>query len=175
MRRTNIPFLALALAAGSLTNAQDVGLLHLGALRLQFPPTWTFDFSKHPIEGRGPNGEVTLITTETRKDAGTPDGERAVKSAVDDFAKGPMAEIAGKHGMKTERLVTPFTAPPGHVAFSSVAARKSLLGVRRYFIQYIFGGSGELIYITVEGEGDASIAVQQLDLVMSTQQWTDGP
>src|SRR5580698_2173399 len=92
--------LALVLVVGSLANAQDVGLLHLGALRLQFPSTWSFDFSKRPVEGRGPNGERVLITTETRKDAGTPDGERAAGNAVDGFAKGPMTEIAGKHGMK---------------------------------------------------------------------------
>lgn len=152
--------------------AQDTGTLHLRPLHLDFPATWTFDGSKRPIEGRGPQGEKVLISiARPRPGAASGPGPSAKDMAkgLEDVLKG----LAAKTGKVLVRPVSEFPVPEGKVGYSSATESSGFLGGKSYFIQYALAAPGVIFFITFEGDGEALAALQRFDAVFATQRWDD--
>jgi hypothetical protein len=151
---------------------KDVGVLHLPSLKLILPPTWTFDGSKNPIEGFGPDGEKLLISV-IRLRPGATDSKSfiSMKDEATNFAKDKLPVIATKNGLVALRQVTPFPTLDGKVAFASVSEKSSFFSGKYFFLQYLLANDVTMIFFTVEGKGDALLAAERFDQYMKTQQW----
>jgi hypothetical protein len=152
--------------------AEDVGVLHLRPLNLVLPPTWTFDGSKKPIEGHGPDGEKLLITIMKRRLGADTATSASAKDMAVNFSRDMMPTLAAKDGKTIIRPVTPVITAEGKVAFSAASEKSGLFG-EQYFVQYLLASDAALIYLTIEGKGKASPVVERFDIIMKTQQWDD--
>lgn len=155
------------------TYAQDVGVLHLRPLHLELPPTWTFDGSKRPIEGRGPDGEKVLVSIMRKRPGAASEPVPTPKEMAQGFANGPMSELASKGGKVVVRSVGEFPVPEGKAAYSSGSEVSGMLGGKSYFIQYLLAAPGVIIYLTFEGKGEALPAMQKFDAFFNTQRWDE--
>ena len=153
--------------------AQDIGVLNLPPLRLTLPPTWTFDGSKRPIEGKGPDGEKLLISVVRRRTDAQGQAAKPAQEFAKGFADGPMKELAAKGGKVVIRPVVEIQASPGKAAFSAASEVQGPFGRRSYFIQYVLAGSNVLFYFTFEGSGEAAPAMARFDGFFDTQRWDE--
>jgi hypothetical protein len=163
-------FAALATASA---RAQDVGLLHLRPLHLELPPTWTFDGTKRPIEGRGPDGEKVLVTIMRRKPGAASEPIPTAKETARGFTQGPMTEMASKGGKTVVRPVGELPTPEGKAGYSAGSEISSTFGGRSYFVQYLLAAPGVIIYLTFEGKGEAAPAMRRFDAFFETQKWDE--
>jgi hypothetical protein len=161
--------LFLGVFAQGQTFAQSVGVLHLNPLHLELPATWIFDGSKNPIEGKGPNGEVLLISV-LRRQAGP--SESALKVA-EGFSGEEMADLASRRGKVVIRPVGKFPAPTGKVGYSAGSEVSDTDGGKSYFIQYLLAEPNVMIYFTFEGKDEALPAMQRFDALIRTQHWDE--
>lgn len=153
--------------------AQDVGILHLTPLHLELPVTWTFDGSKQPIEGRGPQGEKVLISTMRKRSGAASEPLPTAKETARHFVQGPMGELASKGGKAVIRPVSEFTVSEGRAGYSTASEKSSMFGGKSYFIQYLLAAPGLVIYLTFEGNGEALPAMQRFDAFFNTQRWDE--
>lgn len=161
--------LFLSVFAQGQAFAQSVGVLHLNPLHLELPATWIFDGSKDPIEGKGPNGEVLLISV-MRRQAGP--SESALKVA-EGFSGEDMADLASKRGKLVIRPVEKFPVPMGKIGYSAGSEISDTDGGKSYFIQYLLAESNVMIYFTFEGKGEALPAMRRFDALIRTQHWDE--
>jgi hypothetical protein len=159
----------LAAAAG----AQDVGVLNLSPLHLTLPPTWSFDGSKRPIEGQGPDGEKVLISVLHRRADAQGKAAQPAQDLAKDFANGLMKDLAAKGGKVVIRPVVELQASPGKAVFSAASEVQGAFGRKSYFIQYVLAGSDVMFYFTFEGRGEAALAMARFDLFFDTQRWDE--
>ena len=153
--------------------AQDVGVLHLRPLHLELPATWTFDGSKRPIEGRGPEGEKVLISIMRKRPGAASEPVPTAKEMAQGFAQGPMSELASKGGKAVVRPVSEFPVQEGKAAYSAGSETSGMLGGKSYFVQYLLAAPGVIIYLTFEGKGGALPAMQRFDGFFNTQRWDE--
>lgn len=153
--------------------AQGVGVLNLSPLHLELPASWTFDQSKQPIEGHGPNGEKLLISVMRKRAGAATEAVPSAKEIAQKFAQEQMSEFASKGGATIVRPVSEFAVPEGKAGYSVASEKSSLFGGKKYFIQYIFAASGVLIFLTFEGNGEALSAMRQSDTFLNTQRWDE--
>lgn len=153
--------------------AQDVGVLHLRPLHLELPATWTFDGSKRPIEGRGPDGEKVLISIMRKRPEAASEPAPSAKEMAQGFANGPMSQLASKGGKVVVRPVGEFPVPEGKAGYSAGSEGSSMFGGKSYFIQYLLAAPGVVIYLTFEGKGEAAPAMQKFDAFFNTQRWDE--
>jgi hypothetical protein len=174
MLRTLLTLLLVVCTATALpAQAEDVGVLHLRPLHLILPPTWTFDESKNPIEGRGPDGEKLLITIMKRRSDGGSNSPASAKDLASGFAKDKMPLLAAKDGKTVVRPVTPVSTPEGKVGFAAASEKSGLFSGEQYFVQYLLASDSALIYLTVEGKGKVSAVTERFDEIMRTQRWDE--
>lgn len=153
--------------------AQDIGILHLRPLHLELPATWTFDGSKQPIEGRGPDGEKVLISIMRKSPGVASEPMPTAKETAQGFAQGPMSELTAKGGKAVVRPVSEFPAQEGKAGYSAGSEKSSMFGGKSYFIQYLLAAPGVIIYLTFEGKGEALPAMQRFDAFFNTQRWDE--
>jgi hypothetical protein len=153
--------------------AQDVGVLHLRPLHLELPATWTFDGSKRPIEGRGPEGEKVLISIMRKRPGAASEPMPSAQETAQGFVHGPMGELASKSGKTVVRPISEFPVQEGKAGYSAGSEISSMLGGKSYFIQYLLAAPGVIIYLTFEGKGEALPAMQRFDAFFNTQRWDE--
>lgn len=167
-------FLLTALIAALLhlafpAHSQEIGVLNLTPLHLQFPATWQFHARGKLIEGKGANGEIVLVTIIRRQNS-------ANKSTIElakDFAATELNQLGRKGSLAVVRPLAPLPAPDGKIAFSIVSEASSIFGAKKYFAQYILASDSALIYLTVEGRGSATTISQEFDSIIATQSWDE--
>jgi hypothetical protein len=109
---------------------QDAGLFRLGPLALHFSSGWQFDGSKRPIEGRGPNGEVVMVSYRGLE-PGAPDNVRRQHiEMTHGFAKTRMPGLAESKGTVI-RPVTEATRDDGRFMYSSATQTTKQCGATR--------------------------------------------
>jgi len=82
-----------------------------------------------------------------------------------------MPGLAAKYG-KVLRPVTESLLADSHVEFSAASAGKRMFR-DYYFIQYLIVGKRGMVYLTVEGYGDAAKAASSFDDILTAQQWIE--
>jgi hypothetical protein len=171
--RRKFLLLSLLLFTISGSSAQDVGVLHLRPLHLELPSTWSFDGSRNPIEGKGPQGEKLLISTMRRRVSAASEPAPSAKETAQGFAQGPMGDLASKGGKVVVRPVSEFPVQDGKAGYSAGSESSSVFGGKSYFIQYLLAAPGVIIYLTFEGKGEALPAMQRFDEFFKTQRWDE--
>lgn len=173
MRMTAVRMLLVCsiLLAPLGARADDVGVLHLGPLHLELPATWTFDGSKRPIEGRGPDGEKVLISIMRKRPEAPSEPAPSAKEMAQGFANGPMSQLASNGGKVVVRPVGEFPVPEGKAGYSAGSEVSGVFGGKSYFIQYLLASPGVIIYLTFGGKGEAVPAMQKFDAIFNTQRW----
>ena len=169
MRSVGVFLIAMAVLL-SPAGAQEVGILHLGPLTLQFPVGWNFHGNPGRVEGRGPHEEGAIADYFSAKGA-VEDTAAAVLTTARGFANDKMPALAQKNG-KVIRPVAEQTQADGRTEFSAVSQGKRLF--RDYFfLQYLFSSKRGMAYFTVEGYGDAAAAAESFEKILATQHWSD--
>ncbi len=150
---------------------QETLLLRVGTLSLDVPSSWSFSGSNQRAEGRGPDGEGVIVSYRVLK-PGAPDPvvEHHWKT-IRGFASDRMPELASKNG-EVLRPVTEYSLPEGRVQFSALSQGTKMFR-SYYFLQYLLGSSRLMVYITVEGYGNASEASIRFEKILATQRWDE--
>ena len=164
-----IAAILLALAV-SIAAAEEIGILRLGPLMLEFPAAWKMRGNPSRVEGRGPH-EEKMIADYYGVKAGVADPAAQVLSTAREFARGKMPELAQKDGTVL-RPVTEQALEGGRTAFSAVTQEKKLFRAR-FFSQYLFASTRGWVYITVEGYGEAAPGAASFEKILATQKWLD--
>ena len=164
-------FLGLCLSV-SAANGADNTVLRAGTVTLAFTPEWKWMQGDQRAEGRGPQGELLILTYRTvAPDATTDDVERHRKF-VQGFANGKMPGIAVSHDKTVTRPLTETALPDGRVQYATVSQTKKMFR-DYYFLQYLLGSPHGFAYLTVEGYGSAEEKSRQFDAILATQQWNE--
>jgi len=153
--------------------AQDVGVLNLRPLHLAVPATWSFDESKRPIAGKGPDGEKVLISVMRLKPGVEANARNSLVATAKDFADGPMIGLTSKNGRIIVRPVSGLSVGDGKIGFSAGSDLKDPVGGKYYFLQYLVAAPKTMIYFTFEGSGEAVDALQRIDSIFATQRWDE--
>jgi hypothetical protein len=150
--------------------AEDTAAVHIGPLILQFPSGWQTHGRTERVEGKGPQDERMIANYSGVKPSVT-DPSKAVLAIVHGFAREKMTELAEKSG-KVVRAVTEESLANGRVEFSAVSQGKKMFR-DYYLLQYLFTSTRGMIYITVEGYGEAAKAAESFEGILASQQWID--
>ena len=156
----------IALIAG----AEEIGILHLGPLVLQFPAGWRMQGNPLRVEGLGPHEQRIIADYYGVKD-GVADPAAQVLSTAREFARDKMPELAQKNG-NVLRPVTEQALEGGRTEYSAVTQEKKLFRAH-FFLQYLFASTRGWVYITVEGYGEAPPAAESFERILATQKWMD--
>lgn len=156
----------------NIASAADNPVLHTDTLTLVFAPEWQVTQGPHRAEAHGPQGEFLIMSHATLlPDAPAELVERHWQT-IRGFANEKMPAIATSHGNTVRRPLAKTELPDGRVQFSIVSQGKKLFR-DYYFLQYLLGSSRSLVYMTVEGYGDAEEAAQRFEQILATQQWAE--
>ena len=161
----------LVVLVQSVALAADLRELRMATLTLQVPPTWHFTGSGERAEGKGPDGENVIASYRKMKADAPSDAIEYHWRVVRGFAADKMPGLASKYGTVL-RAVTETHLPEGRVQFSAVSQTQRMLR-DYYFLQYLFGSSRAMIYLTVEGYGNAEDAAARFESVLATQRWDE--
>ena len=156
----------------AIASAADNPVLHTDALTLVFTPGWKVTQGPHRAEGHGPDGEFLIVSHVTLLPDASADAVEHHWKTVNGFANDKMPGIATSHQNTVHRPLTKTELPDGRVQFSTVSQGKKLFR-DYYFLQYLLGSSRSLVYMTVEGYGNAEEAAQRFEQVLATQQWNE--
>ena len=86
--------------------------------------------------------------------------------AIAGIATEVMPQVASK-GKRVVRPVQKIETGDGHVRYSAVSQSQKLFR-DYYFLQYLFGAPQAMVFLTVEGYGNAGDAAKRYDAVPST-------
>jgi hypothetical protein len=161
--------LLLALAAFPIA-AEDAAAVHIGPLVLQFPSGWKTHGNAERVEGKGPL-EERMIANYSAVKPSVMDPAKTVLTIVHGFVRDKMVELAQKSG-KVVRAVTEESLANGRLEFSAVSQGKRMFR-DYYFLQYLFTSTRGMVYITVEGYGEAPNAAESFEGILASQQWID--
>jgi hypothetical protein len=150
--------------------ADDSATVHIGPMVLQFPSGWQVHGSAERLDGKGPQ-DARMVANFSGVKPSVTDPGKAVLAIVHGFARDKMAELAQKSG-KVVRAVTEETLANGRIEISAVSQGKKMFK-DYYFLQYLFAATRGMVYITVEGYGEAATAAESFEAILASQQWTD--
>jgi hypothetical protein len=162
-------FLALFV---SVANAADNPGLRTDTLTLVFTPEWRFTPGPHRAEGHGPQGEFVIMTYRTLLPDAPADVVEHHWKTIRGFATEKMPGIAASHRNEVRRPLTEIALPDGRVQFSTVSQGKKMFR-DYYFLQYLLGSRRSMVYMTVEGYGNAEEAAERFERILATQQWNE--
>jgi len=157
-----LPFVALA---------EGESQLAIGPLHLMLSSGWRTTGNSQHQESHGPDGQTIIATFAAIVPGSVPDPAAKVLETAREFAKNGMPGLAEKNG-KVLRPVTESPLADSRVEFSAVSAGKRMFR-DYYFIQYLLTGKQGMVYLTVEGYGDAAKAASSFDEVLAGQQWVE--
>jgi hypothetical protein len=155
-----------------LAGAADNPVLRTGSLTLTFEPEWQFTPGQQRAEGHGPQGEFVIMNYRTLLPNAPADVVEHHWQTIRGFAAKKMPGIAAAHMNEVRRPLTETPLPEGRVQFSTVSQGKKMLR-DYYFLQYLLGSQRSMVYMTVEGYGNAEAAAQRFERILATQQWTE--
>jgi hypothetical protein len=153
--------------------AQADGGSHLaiGPLNLQLSPGWRTTGNAQHVESHGPDGQTIIATYAAIVSGSVSDPTSKVLETARGFARDRMPGLAEKNG-KVQRPVTESSLADSRVEFSAASAGKRMFR-DYYFIQYLIAGKRGMVYLTVEGYGDAAKAASSFDDILAAQQWIE--
>jgi hypothetical protein len=161
----------LAVCAGC-TSAADNPVLRTDTLTLEFTPEWKFTPGQQRAEGHGPQGEFVIMNYRTLSPGAPADAVAKHWQTLKGFATEKMPGIATSHKQEVLRPLTETALPDGRVQFSTVSKGKKMFK-DYYFLQYLLGSNRSMVYMTVEGYGNAEEAAQRFERILATQQWNE--
>ena len=151
--------------------AQETFLFRAGPLSLDLPSTWQFKSDRGSIEGKGPNGEVAIVSVRRMK----PDAPQEVRDqhmkVVRGFARDAMPGLASKNGEVVGPVVES-EIPDNRVMFAS-ATKTSRMFKEGFFLQYLLASPTSMVYITFEGTGSATEAMRYFGEVVAKHRWVE--
>jgi hypothetical protein len=157
-----LPFVALADGESHLA---------IGPLNLQLSPGWRTTGNSQHLESHGPDGQTLIATYAAIVPGSVSDPTSKVLETARGYARDRMPGLAEKNG-KVLRPVTEFLLADSRVEFSAASAGRRMFR-DYYFIQYLIAGKRGMVYLTVEGYGDAAKAASSLDDILTAQQWIE--
>jgi hypothetical protein len=169
MRLLIAVFLALAMG---LAGAADNPVLRTRTLTLEFAPGWQLALDRGRAEGHGPDGEFIIMNVRSLPSDAPADKVEQHWQSLRGFAATQMPGIAASHENEVRRPLTETALPEGRVQFSTVSQGKRMFR-DYYFLQYLLGSRHTIMYMTVEGYGNAEAAAQRFERIVATQRWTE--
>jgi hypothetical protein len=165
---------ALLIAYVSVAGAADNPMLRSGTLTLELTPEWQFTPGPEPqrAEGRGPQGEFVIMNYRTLLPGAPADVVEHHWQTIRGFATEKMPGVAAAHKNEVRRPLTETALPGGRVQFSTVSQGRKMFR-DYYFLQYLLGSPRSLVYMTVEGYGNAEEAARRFERILATQQWNE--
>jgi hypothetical protein len=157
-----LPFLIFAEGQTQLT---------VGPLILPLTGAWQTNGNSLHLESHGPNGQTLIASYAALVRGVSPDPTTQVLQKAREVARDLMPGLAAKNG-KVVRPVTESPSPESRIVFSAASAGKRMFR-DYYFLQYLLTAKQGLVYITVEGYGDALQAAASFDEVLRDSQWTE--
>lgn len=154
-----------------VVTAESVSRLSVGPLVLQLPAGWRISGNSQRVESHGPNGQTLIANYASLITGAVPDPVSFVLETARGFARDRMPGLADKNG-KVIRPVTERGLPDARSEFLAASQGKRMFR-DYYFLQYLLTSKQGMVYLTVEGYGDASKAASYFDDVLATQQWVD--
>jgi hypothetical protein len=151
--------------------AEGESHLIVGPLNLTLFGEWRTTGNSQHFESHGPDGETLIATYASLVPGAVSDPTSKVLETARGFARDRMRGLAEKNG-KVVRPVTESSLPDSSVEFSAASAGKRMFR-DYYFIQYLLTAKQGMVYLTVEGYGDAAKAVSSFDDVLRGQQWIE--
>jgi hypothetical protein len=151
--------------------AEGVSRLSVGPLVLQLPAGWRITGNSQRVESHGPDGQTLIANYASLISGAVPDPASHVLETARGFAHDRMPGLAEKNG-KVIRPVTEQGLPDARYEFSSASQGRRMFR-DYYFMQYLFTSKQGMVYLTLEGYGEASKAAAYFDDVLATQQWVD--
>lgn len=161
--------LCFILAVGA--QAQETFLFRAGPLSLDLPSTWQFKSDRGTIEGKGPNGELAIVSVRRMKPDAPQDIRGQHMKVVRGFARDAMPGLASKNG-EVVRPVTESELPDNRLMFSA-ATKTSRMFKEGFFLQYLLASPSSMVYVTFEGIGPAQDAMKYFDEVLAKHRWTE--
>jgi hypothetical protein len=170
MLRTAVLVVTLMLAALS-TAAEEQFLFRAGPISLDLPSTWQFKSDRGTIEGKGPNGEVAIVSIRRMRPEAPDEVRQQHMKTVRGFARDAMPNIASKNG-EVVHPVTETELPEGRVLFFS-ATRTTRMFREGFFLQYLLASPTSMVYLTFEGTGNSKEAVEYFTAVVAKHRWAE--
>lgn len=167
----NIVFALLLSLAGSASWAREPWILRAGTVTFRVPDAWKIEVEGQRAEGRGPDGEGLIANYRVLKPGAPRDVVEHHVNTVRSFASEHMPGLATKNGVVV-RPVAEIVSPEGRFQASSVSQGKQQ-GRDYYFLQYLLGSERLLLYVTVEGFGNALVAADRFEKILATQEWAE--
>jgi len=161
----------LLLLLSTVVTAESVTRLSVGPLVLQLPTGWRITGNSQRVESHGPDGQILIANYASLIAGAVPDPAAHVLETARGFARDRMPGLAEKNG-KVLRPVTERELPGARREFSAASQGRRMFR-DYYFMQYLLTSKQGMVYLTVEGYGDASKAASYFDDVLATQQWID--
>src|SRR5581483_2281232 len=118
----------------------------MATLAFRVPATWTFSGTNERAEGRGPDGQSVIANYRKLKVDAPAEVKEEHWKIIRGFATDKMPQLAKTNG-DVLRPVTLALQPGGQVQYSSVSQGRKVLR-QYYFIQYLFGSSRSIVYLT---------------------------
>jgi hypothetical protein len=135
------------------------------------PQNYESPLSISCVESHGPDGQTLIANYASLISGAVPDPASHVLETARGFAHDRMPGLAEKNG-KVIRPVTEQGLPDARYEFSSASQGRRMFR-DYYFMQYLFTSKQGMVYLTLEGYGEASKAAAYFDDVLATQQWVD--
>jgi len=151
--------------------AEGESRLVIGPLHLQISSGWRTTGNSQHLESHGPDGQILIVTYAAIVPGSVPDPAAKVLETARAFARDKMPGLAEKNG-KVLRPVTESPLPDSRVEFSAASSGKRMFR-DYYFIQYLLTGKQGMVYLTVEGYGDAAKASSSFDAILADEQWVE--
>jgi hypothetical protein len=156
----------------SMAGAADNPVVRTGTLSLVFSPEWQITAGTQHVEGRGPQGEFMIMNYLNLPPDAPADAVERHWQVIRGFANDKMPGIAASHQNEVRRPLTETALPDGRVQFSTVSQGKKMFR-DYYFLQYMLGSPRSMVFMTVEGYGNAEEAAQRFERILATQQWNE--
>jgi len=164
-------FVLLLALLPSVILAEVESHLTVGPLVLPLSGTWQTTGNSLHCESHGPSGQTLIATYAALVRGASPDPVSQVLTTARGFARDKMPGLAAKNG-KVVRPVTELITPESRILISAASAGKRMFR-DYYFIQYLLPAKQGMVYITVEGFGDASQAAASFDDTLRASQWVE--
>ena len=170
MLRTAVLIVALLFPEAG-TSAEEQFLFRAGPISLDLPATWEFKSERGTIEGKGPNGEVALVSIRRMRPGAPEEVRQQHMKIVRGFARDAMPNLASKNG-EVVHPVTETELPEGRVLFFA-ATKTSRMFREGFFLQYLLASQTSMVYLTFEGTGNSKDASEYFSQVVAKHRWAE--
>jgi hypothetical protein len=170
MYRTAFHLAALLLTAGGIS-AEEQFLFRAGPILLDLPSTWQFKSDRGTVEGKGPNGEVAIVSIRRMRTDAPDEVRQQHMHTVRGFARDAMPNLASKSG-EVVQSVTETELLEGRVLFFG-ATKTSRTFREGFFLQYLLASPTSIVYLTFEGFGSSNEAAEYFSQVVAKHRWTE--